>query len=561
MLNLLFRCQLQKIKKFFSTKGTAKLITLACFILLFAVLGWGIYLFFVEGFSYINSYPFFAQAITLYSYEIYLLFIFLLVVISSFISSIFSLFKKQENDWIMATPSYKVFPGLIFINTLFGSLWPLVIIVLPSLLAAHTIFGLKGFPLLFSLLTIIFLTIFTVSIMLLITLIVSKSLQILSSLCKVELLNFKNLITGIMILIFTGCVLVWYQSFSVDLVSLFKAQNLEATSSSVVRISNNFIYSPTHPVAKTIYEFQTGNVAGGYYYAFIVLFMTVVALSFLWLATEWFLSIWQRLQEGTFTAETQIKEREKRKSTTRLGGSPTTVLFKKEILVTRRNARDLLWFGFLLFIWLIQTGVNLVLSENITKYGIDTDLFPVIAHVLQFLTGVFFISAFVLRFAFPSFSMEKDTAWILGSIPINRSGIFWSKLLFYLPLFLVIGIFIGYTNLLILEFSLTASVVAFALFASALAFVIVLGVTLGAMFPSFETDDPSILSTSLPGIGFIIGVLTYGALGAFLLFKNLTANTFWPLLLFLITTYVVMGILMYIASASLRSMEFVKDRS
>lgn len=560
MLKLLANCQIQKIKKFFSTRRIAKLITLACFFALFILLGFAIYFFFVEGFSYINSYPFFAQAIVLYSYEVYLLFIFLLIVISSFISGIFSLFKREENDWLLASPSYKVFPGLIFTSMLFSSLWPLLIIVLPSLLAAHAVFGLSSLFILISLLAVVFLTIFTVSMVLLTILTVGRVLQGLSSLLKTDVLNFKNLVAGILMLIFLGCGFIWYQSFSIDIVSLFKAQNLEVSTPGVSQISNNFLYSPAHPVAKTIYEFQNNNEMGGYNYAFLSLLLATAALSLLWLATEWFLLVWQKLQEGSFLARTTRKRKRKREKNIRLGGGPITTLIKKEILVSSRNTRDLLWFGFLIFIWLLQTGVNLILSESVTKYGIDTNLFPVIAHILQFITGTFFISAFVLRFVFPSFSMEKGTAWILGGAPIDRGKIFWSKLFFYLPLFLVIGLIIGYVNLLTLNFSLGGSIITFLLFFTVITFTVVFGLALGAIFPSFETDDPSVLSTSLPGLAFIVGSLAYGALGAWLLFTDLTAGPSWFLYFFLIATYVLVGWLIYLTPSRLRQMELVKDR-
>jgi ABC-2 type transport system permease protein len=561
MLNLLLRCQLQKIKRFFATRKTAKIATLACFLIVFVGLGVGIYFFFVEGFSYFQSFPFFAQALTLYGYEAYLLLIFILIVASSFIFSLFSLFKKQDNDWLLATPSYKILLGTTFFSSFFSSLWPLVIIVLPSLLAAHTMFGLKISFLIISLATVVLLTAFTTSAVLLIILFVSRLLQWSGSLFQKDLLSFKRLTLGIIFFIILGGGFIWHQSFSLDLISLFNAQNLEATASSVSRISNNFIYSPAHPVAKTVYELQNNNVAEGYRYAFIVFFMTVVSLSFLWLATEWFLPVWQKLQEGSFVARVKSKNKNKKGPAIYMGGSGITALFKKEVLVSVRNSKNVLWFSFLALIWLMQVGINLVLSKNIAKYGINADLFPIVAYILQFLTGVFFISAFVLRFVFPSFSMEKNTAWILGSAPLDRGKIFWSKLLFYLPLFLILGILIGYANLLILNFSLVGSIITFILFFSVIVFTVVLGLALGAVFPNFETDDPSALSTSLPGIGFIAGSLAYGLLGAFLLFKNFTTGVYWPLCLFLIITYFAIGCLVYIAPAFLKQADLIRSNS
>ncbi len=99
------------------------------------------------------------------------------------------------------------------------------------------------------------------------------------------------------------------------------------------------------------------------------------------------------------------------------------------------------------------------------------------------------------------------------------------------------------------------------IFVSSTVFVIVYGLSLGAMFPNFETDDPSALSTSLPGLGFIIGSLMYGALGGLLLYKAYVSDAFLWVLLFEIITLLAIIYLARTASRKINTTEFVKIRS
>ena len=563
MLRYLLYYQLKRTGRYFASRRLAKWLTLASFAIIFTGLAVGLYYFFVEGFSYIGSYPFFARALTLYSYEIYLLLITLLIVVSAFITASLTMFHQKDTEWMVATPSYKQLLHLTFFKTLTASLWPLLIIALPGLLAIHTVFGLTWAGLIVSIFSIVALTFAAVSGVYLLLLMVGKMLHVFSVRSARNFLTFKNLVSSIVGLFVIVSGMIWYSQFSLDLISLFKAQDLSKETAGVEAISNNFIFSPAHPVAKMIFHFQTGQPLEAFSLFLLLIGLTAAAAGAIWILSPWYLPIWQRLQEGSFTAHTNKKKKRTKKehrAPKYLMSSPLAALFKKEILVSTRNMKNMMWFTFLLLIWLMQTGVNLILSKSLTQYEINIEMFPVIAHILQFLTGIFFISAFVLRFVFPSFSMEKNTAWILVSSPLQKHRVFWSKLLFYLPLFLLLGVIIGYSNLLILDISLSYILPTLSLFFTAVLFVVTLGLTLGAIFPSFETDDPSALSTSIPGIGFILGSLAYGGISALLLFRVLQREGYiWFSVLILFTFLLILG-LIFTAVSSLKKKEFVKKK-
>jgi hypothetical protein len=409
-----------------------------------------------------------------------------------------------------------------------------------------------------SLFSLILLTLLIVSIIYLIVLIGGKLLNLLAGLLSKDLLNLKNLIAGALLLFTLAAGTIWYANFNTDLIDLFKAQNIDKQVVEPETISENFKLSPAHPVAAGIFSLQNDNIAKAYSLIFLLMAMTALAVGMVWMASGWYLTIWQKLQEGGFTAKPAPKTVPQKSYPRFLLNSPEAALFKKEILISSRSMRNVMWFGFFLFIWLIQTGVNLVLSKNIAEHEIAIGSFPVMIQVLQFLTAIFFISAFVLRFVFPSFSMERNTSWIIDSSPIQKQRVFWTKLSFYLPILILLGVVIGYSNLLIMDLSFTHTLSTLILFIISILFSVTLGLSLGAIFPSQDADDPAALSTSMPGIGFTLASLGHGILGAWFLFRLLKETDSLSFLLFIISTIIAVSVLFYIAPASFSKKRLVK---
>jgi len=163
---------------------------------------------------------------------------------------------------------------------------------------------------------------------------------------------------------------------------------------------------------------------------------------------------------------------------------------------------------------------------------------------LQFIVAVYFICSFTLRFVFPAFSIEKKTAWILASAPINFRRIYFGKYLFYSLFFVAVGILMSYINIGILNLPFTYAAYSILLFVSVVIFIITLGLSLGAIFPNFETDDPEIISTSMPGLFFTALSLIYGALGAGVLYSSLAGGNTSGLLFFVILTFILIAIIL-----------------
>jgi hypothetical protein len=92
-------------------------------------------------------------------------------------------------------------------------------------------------------------------------------------------------------------------------------------------------------------------------------------------------------------------------------------------------------------------------------------------------------------------------------------------------------------------------------------FVVTLGLVLGAIFPNFDTDDPEVLGTSLPGLAFVFGSLIYGGLGAGAYYYYLSRGYGFTLVLFELITVALVGFMLVATPRLLRRIEFVRIRA
>lgn len=560
MLKLLLQYSWQRMLRYFRTRRSAKIITIGLFSVLFLSIAVGIYLFFKEGFYFISSDLYFREAFSLYVYEMYLLVFVSLVVFSTFISSLFVMFRRKNDDWVVSTPGFKALPVFVFARVAASALWPFFIIIVPALLAIRKVFelGYVGFSLVFF--SAIMLEMFIVLLVLLFAITLSKAMLIFSRKIFPFHFTFKKLVMVFMICVFSLLFFSWQKSVDRDLIELFGADNLGAVEASVNAISQNFQYLPSHIVAAAVYSWQSNNIQ---YVVYNLLSLTIITSLLLLLWTRlsgWFLDAWMSLQEGNNIAKNK-NGIGKNKMSFHFSTNINSVLFKKEALVFMRDIRSLLWMGFLFLVWFLQAALNSVLSKNMLKYGLDLNDLPYMVIVLQFVTGIYFISAFVLRFVFPTFGSERSSAWLLATAPIDFAKIYWAKLWFFVCIFTTLGLVIVSINLSYLGMSPISLTLSFVIFITSVIFVIVYGLSLGAMFPNFETDDPSSLSTSLPGLSFIIGSLMYGALGGLLLYETYIGDIFWWALLFELVTIVGIFYLVKKAPKKFSETEFVKIRS
>ena len=141
---LLLRHHLRRIGRYFRRNRVAKIITVFLFLLVFAAIAAGVYLFFTRGLRSIAGDPFLRVAIPLYINELFFLIVGYLMASSALISGLFALFRK-EDSWVVATPRYRAIPWNVAREVSAAALWPLLLIAIPAVIALRSLFDLTPF--------------------------------------------------------------------------------------------------------------------------------------------------------------------------------------------------------------------------------------------------------------------------------------------------------------------------------------------------------------------------------------------------------------------------------
>jgi ABC-2 type transport system permease protein len=343
-------------------------------------------------------------------------------------------------------------------------------------------------------------------------------------------------------------------------VELFRARTESAAFAGTEAIMEKFAVFPSHLAAGVLAAYEAGDPAGAVV-PFLRLLCSVLAAGvLLYILSRWYLPVWQKLQEGRFHAEPAAsRDVSDPVRFPRYFTGQTGALFEKEWLTLVRTPRNALWLGFMLLLWMVQAGLNAYIRHSLVKYRVNLEEAVHILEALQVVVAVYFMSAFILRFVFPAFSIERKTAWIVASAPLDLARVYRAKFMFYAIVFLLIGGGVAAMNIAVLDLPLAEAALFFSLIFVAIAFLTALGLAIGALFPNFETDDPEILSTSMPGLGLTVLCLAYGALGAGLLYEVLGGASLVPLAGFLAASLLGICVLAGFPPRSLQRMEFGVD--
>lgn len=533
--------ELGKIRKYFKTGTVAKSIISAIFIGLFLAIGIGMYHFFTSSFRYINveAEEAIKQALLLFLYELFLLVLAGISVFSTAITSLFNLFQSDRNNWILSSPGYRNFPQTIFIKSLFGTTIILISMFLPAFLSIATVYHLPISALILIFTSVLFFSVIINTLTLISLILIAYTYYVITSYVKVIHFTFKGLVA--LLISITSLLLfsVWRIIKNIDLVELFKGRetdNLVTVSS----MASHFTLMPTHPFAMEILNFQIGLQADAFH-NFSRLGIFALILTVVWfIISRLYYPLWQKLQDGASRDKEYSSSLFRNTSAYIFTGSLSTVLFKKEMLISSRNLKGVLWFFFLISVWFMQLAANILLNHNVQKYQDDINPRMVSLQMIQYIIAIYFISAFTLRFVFPSFSTERKTKWILGSAPVSFIKIFFSKYFFYTTFFIILGVVMNYINSFALHLTATHTVYLMILFVTVITFIVTFGLTLGALFPSTETDDPEVISTSMPGLFFTAIALIYGGISDGVLYLTLTQNnSLWLILFVLFTIFVI----------------------
>ncbi len=489
---------------------------------------------------------FISKSAPLFVYQLFLLINGFLIFTSTVIFVLFNFFKSGNDSWIMASPRFKTISWFNFFKSLLTSSWSVIVIAIPLLLAIQTVFEFSFFFFLISFFIVICFSFFCCISAIILIFVLSLIMDFFSKKSFLLLSSLTALIT-----LFLGF-LIWHRVINIDIMYLFQVEEIVNPSLSIM--INNFAIFPSHLPAMVIFHLQHDSFSFALPFILLMFSLTLFAVILFTVLNEYFLNIWQVFQEGSFEAKSRGGRFKKFFNVSFLPSSSKNILFYKEFLTGSRSLKNIFWFSFLLLLLFAQVGViHLILRYS----SISTDeVFFASVPAIQLVMILYFVCAFILRFVFPSFSEEGRTAWIIGSAPIDLMSVFWSKYRFYAFCGFLLSSFSLLLYIFPLGVDLIMSLKLFVFSFFSVLTLVMLGLSFGVFFANFNTDDPSLLSTSGPGIGFTLVSLSYSVLVSYLLFLSLSSSSFLPIIFFLFFSCLIFFVLNSLVLRFLSSFEF-----
>lgn len=520
MFSFLLQYQWRRLVRVCTTPSAGQLITAVLFIGLFLALAAGLCWALIAGLSAVQDDVFLRAALPYFLAELFLLVLCGLVGASALISGTFALFRQTGDVWFMVSPRYRqLLLSKALVVGVF-SLWPLVVVALPLLIAMTVVYPIGAFGFVLGLILVVLLgLLMTMGALTWLLGIGYLSAAIARRVQRTT--SFGWFLSGVALTIIGAAVFVWWQFRDLDVFTVFAVRDFSITEAPIILIASFFQSYPSHIAAMGLYSLQTGAVAVAGFLS-LLLGGLVLAVSALYaLLGRGLLPLWQELQEARFVATASPGHVDSTRAQSGLvsARSALAALVRKELLLLGRTPRDIAWLGFLLLLWVVVTSFDVFLVENVSAAPLADVSAVEWIQALQFLVIIYFAAALTLRFAFPSMSVERDHVWALLSTPVGHARIFAAKALVQVGGVVLLTALITGLHLLILPTTwLSAlSFLGFGLVASAT--VGLLGLGIGARYPNFDSADPQQLSTSLPGLAFMGLAIGYGGLSAYALFQ------------------------------------------
>ena len=559
MIGSFVQLSIKGVRHYFSTRTIPKLITVFLFILIVvgiaAAVFWGVR----SEFTLIKNEPYGSQTLSLYTYESFFLILGYLMFASSIATGLFTLFRGDANNWIVASPRYRsviLRAGFSILDSATGTL---LIIGIPAVIALADVYGGGALSIPSALIALILLTLITSGSAMAVILFFATVLYCIRSATWHALkVKWLAVLSGLfMAALMYGLVRA---IVGMDIISLFVSGPVTATEANIDGIVAAFHWFPTSIVALMMLALQDHFWGLAWSYIGWLVLAVVVVGFILYLLSFAFLKLWQRVQEGNFEARTVSgAAHAPPRAFPRFFKTDLGTLFEKEMVVNFRSTRDSLWVVFILGPWVLQTALNLFLRKNSAEYGTSATNIIALIQALQAATTIFFTSTFALRFAFPSFSSDRRMAWIMGTAPIAPRRIFFSKLVFYTVAFLIVGIGVGIANAYLLGISLIAVGTFLLLLATMIAAIAAFALCLGALFPNAESDDPDIVSMTFPGLCFTFISLAYGGAGTWLYYVFLKTSHGVGFYTFIVTSATLVALMIIATSNRLKTFNPFSD--
>lgn len=502
VLTLLLR-RLRGLGKIVRNREGAKLAVLVGFALLFGLVMIGEYLVFRQGLSEVLDIGFPSAALTLYILEAFLVLVLVIGVISFVATGLWTFYRAPDTAFLLSTPlSLTHLFWLRAAETFCVTSWAFVILAVPAFLAlgaAHD----QGAP--FYLWALVILGLFMALAGALGTLLTAlagatfKRYRVRTSIALATLI----LVAGFALLVGRHVV-----PSPGDFYLIFEPGIPNGKPASLKFIEHRFWFWPSHPLAVSLFAGVGVATVGSDAVAAAAWVLPALAL----IAAG---VVGRRLFAATLPVAAEgvaLPSRARRRTGAtfpRFLRGPVGAVLERDLVGLGRSPQELGRFAFIVFLLVLYTAILFVapLADVLQRPEAVARLF-----FLDLVAIGYFVTAFGIRFVFPSLSLEGRGAWILFTSPLSMGKLFRGKLLAYsVLLVLVVGpIAMGGA----LRFVTPAALLGAFGFLLALLIVTTVTVSLafGVLWPNFRETNAEHLATNAGGLATIILCLGYVAM-------------------------------------------------
>lgn len=555
VLILLLR-RLAAVRKIVRDRESARVAVLGAFGVLFAVVMVGEYVVFLRTFTHIvRELGIGAPALTLYTLESFLVLVWLIALVSFVVSGLWIFYRAPDTPLLLSTPiPLATLYWLRATETFTLTSWAFVVLGIPALLALGVSYGAGGGYYLLALAVLVLFMAFTGGTGALVTALAGALFRRLRTRTAVVVVGI--LLLGAFALIIGRSVVPSADDFT----AIFEPGILNGKPDSIKFIEAKFRLWPSHPFAVALYASATRQPAGTSSTQAALWVGPLLALAAVALPGRW---LYRRtlpvVAEGLGFAASSETRAASGGRFPRFFSGPIGCLVERDLLRLCRSPRELGQAAFLLF--LLSLYVAFLFVAPLREVGEKPQTVARLL-LLNLVAAGYFLTAFGLRFVFPSLSLEGQAGWVLFASPVRLFRLFLGKLILYAVLLLLVVGSIALAGTLRLAPS-PALLGAFALLLALVTVTTVaVALSFGTLWPNFVESNPESLATNAGGLATTFLCLGYVALmgwlaqrSALLLFDGLAPTV--PLLFAVaVSTAVVAGVT-WRARRKLASLEIV----
>ncbi|MFC1511947.1 hypothetical protein ACFL5H_01980 [Candidatus Latescibacterota bacterium] len=432
---------------------------------------------------------------------------FFLLIISSLVISLGSLYRSRETEYLFSTPLSipLLFTGK-FIDILVFSSWTILVMALPILYAYARTRDFGTFD--YAVAGVVILLPFV-----LIAASIGTTIAIL--------LRYLSKRANLSVLIATGVALfslILYLIISFSRPTQFQIQFTEDFRALNLFINNFNLnanpFVPNYWFIQGLGALVTRSTGDFAMFAAALITSAFLSLSFLYVIVEkFYYKTWlSSLEQRQITRSGDETTRHVHHSGLfKPSRSQKRALLNKDILIFLREPTQ--WSQLLIIlVLLVLYFINLYFIPG----DIDIEQWRTILFLMNFGICGLILATLAVRFVFPSISLEGDSFWVLGSSPVSTATLFMEKFISSFVTFFIIAETVSIISVWFLALEDLYRVLTFGgIFLMSIS-LSSLAVGFGAAFPDFSERNPSKIVSSPGGILTIAVSLTYVAIMIFL---------------------------------------------